>query len=314
MDPLRILAETTGFFTRAQAREAGVPDRMIAPMLRRGTWHRIRRGYYTFTDLWKPLDETGRHRVRCRAVLHSLGDSVCLSHVSALVALGIDTWGMDLSRVHVTRLDKGAGRVEGDVVHHVGRGLGDDVVEVDGLRVMVADRALVEAGSRASAESALVSFESCLYKGLTTYDALQERFVKMQHWPHTQHLHVPVRMATDRSQSVGESRGNWLFWTFHIPRPQQQFEVYDADGVLVGTCDWGWPDRKALGEFDGELKYGRLLKPGQQPGDVVFAEKQREDLLRDITGFTMVRFVWADYDRPRLSAARLQRALGLQAG
>lgn len=314
MDPLRIIAETAGFFTRAQAREAGVAHREIVLLVRQRTWHRIRRGYYTFTDLWTPLDDTGRHRVRSHAVLHSLGSCVCLSHVSALVELGIDTWGMDLSRVHVTRLDKGAGRVEGDVVHHVGRALADDVTEVDGRRVIVADRAIVEAGSRTSGESALVSFESCLYKGLTTYDALQERFKQMEHWPHTQHLHVPVRMASNLSQSVGESRGNWLFWIHRIPRPQQQFEVYDGDGVHVGTCDWCWPERKTLGEFDGELKYSRFVAPGQQPGDVVFAEKQREDLLRSITGFNMVRFVWGDYDRPRLSAARLQRALGLRAG
>jgi hypothetical protein len=314
MDPLRIIAQTQGFFTRAQAHESGAGDRDVVRLVRRGVWHRIRRGYYTFTDLWRAADDTERHRIRSRAVLHSLGDKVCLSHVSALVEHGVATWGMDLSRVHVTRLDKGAGRVEGDVVHHVGRSLADDIVEVDGRRVMVADRALIEAASRASNESALVSFESALYQRRATHDALQARFDQMQHWPHTQHLHVPVRMASDRSQSVGESRGNWLFWTYRIPRPQQQFEVYDADGVLRGTCDWGWPEQEVLGEFDGEHKYGRLLEPGQQPGDVVFAEKQREDLLRRITGFVMVRFVWADYSRPRISAQRIEEALRHRAG
>ena len=41
-----------------------------------------------------------------------------------------------------------------------------------------------------------------------------------------------------------------------------------------------------FGEFDGRVKYGRLLKPGQDPGEVVFAEKRREDLIRGVTGGT----------------------------
>ena len=95
----------------------------------------------------------------------------------------------------------------------------------------------------------------------------------------------------------------------HIPAPLLQYQVHDANGALVGTCDWAWPDRNQLGEFDGRVKYGRVLKPGQDVGEVVFAEKQREDLLREITSFGMIRYVWSDYDRPRLAAARLERQL-----
>ena len=62
---------------------------------------------------------------------------------------------------------------------------------------------------------------------------------------------------------------------------------------------------RLLGEFDGRVKYGRLLRPGQTPGDVVWAEKLREDALRRTTGFGMERLVWADLDRPRSTADRL---------
>ena len=68
---------------------------------------------------------------------------------------------------------------------------------------------------------------------------------------------------------------------------------------MIGTCDWAWPDHGVLGEFDGKVKYGRLLKPGQDVGQVVFAEKQREDLIRAVTDFRMVRIIWSDYERPR---------------
>jgi len=46
--------------------------------------------------------------------------------------------------------------------------------------------------------------------------------------------------------------------------------------------DFYWDEQKTVGEFDGKIKYGRLLKPGQRIEDVVFAEKLREDAVRDL--------------------------------
>lgn len=307
MDPLTFLIDTDGFFTRRQALECGVAEREIAGLLRTGVWHRIRRGYYTFAETWTALDDVGRHLVRSAAVLHSLGPHVALSHVSALVARGISTWGMDLSRVHVTRLDKGAGRVEGDVVHHVGDLPASEVEEHNGLRCVALSRALIEAGSRASSESALVSFEFALHAKLVTQQELMATFEQMEAWPHTQHLHVPLRLAQDKSESVGESRGNWVFWSMGLPPPVHQFQVWDGD-VLIATTDWGWPELETLAEFDGKVKYTRLLKPGQDASDVVFAEKIREDEVRRVSGFAMVRFTWSDWGRPVTCERRLRQA------
>ena len=309
MDPLLVLVEGRGFFTRAEALDTGVHPRHFARHLRDRVWVRIRRGYYTFGHLWDAMDEVQQHRARARSVLHSLGDGVCLSHVSSLVEQEVKTRGMPLDRVHVTRLDGRSGRVEGDVVHHVGHVAPEDIVLVNGLKVMVAERAVIEAASRATSESALVAFDSSLNRGLMNYDQLGRRFDSMKDWPHTQHLHVPIPLADAGAESPGESRGRWLCWVFHLPRPQTQFEVHDDNGQLVGTCDWGWVEDAALGEFDGRVKYGRLLKPGQDPGSVVFAEKQREDRLRETTGFTVVRLTWGDFERPRVTAARIERAL-----
>jgi hypothetical protein len=61
------------------------------------------------------------------------------------------------------------------------------------------------------------------------------------------------------------------------------------------------------GEFDGKVKYGRALRPGQDPGDAVFDEKRREDALRD-QGLQVVRWVWAELATFDVVAARLRRA------
>ena len=311
MDPLRFLAETNGFFTRADAREFGYADKHVTAMKRSGHWHTFRRGTYTFSDLWNQMNEIQRHQVRSHAVLRSLGSAVALSHVSGAIEHGIASWGLPLDRVHVTRLDGGAGRVEGDVVHHEGFCLDSDVQEPGKHQVLAPDRCAIEAASWASNEVALVMFDSLLHHRLATYDELQARFRLMQFWPKTRHLHIPVRMADGKCESVGESRGRWLCWACGLPMPELQFPVYDADGVLRGTCDWAWPDHRTLGEFDGRVKYGRLLLPGQDPGEVVFGEKQREDLLRELTGFGMLRLTWSDYERPQVTSHRIARMLKL---
>lgn len=313
MNPLTVVEESQGFFTRVQAREAGYNDRGIAQEMRSGRWFRIRRGYYTSRARWHAATPEERHLIRAHAVLHALGPAVALSHVSGALQHGIATWGTSLDRVHVTRLDGGAGRVEGDVVHHEGLCLDGEIVEVDGHRVLSAVRCAIEAstgrGLKHPGETSLVHFDSFLFEGLGDWDDLQRQFRLMRSWPLVQHLHVPIRMADGRAQSPGESRGRWLFWSSGIPLPRLQYDVVDERGVVQGTCDWCWPEHKLLGEFDGFLKYGRLLKPGQQAGDVVFAEKQREDRLRELSGCAMVRLIWVDYDRPRLTAKRIQALL-----
>lgn len=123
------------------------------------------------------------------------------------------------------------------------------------------------------------------------------------------HLGLVVPMADGRSGSVGESRGRWLFHAGGIPAPELQVKITRPDGTVVGISDWGWTDYNELGEFDGRIKYGRLLKPGQSAGDAVFEEKRREDEMREISGRGMLRLIWDDYSIPQVTLARVRRAL-----
>ena len=125
-------------------------------------------------------------------------------------------------------------------------------------------------------------------------------------------LDLVLRLADGRAESVGESRARYLCWSQGLPRPEVQYQVFDASGRLVGTTDMAWPHLGMLVEFDGRIKYGDLLKPGQQASDVVFAEKQREDLLRRITGFAMERLTWDDLARPVATARRIRERMTRQ--
>jgi hypothetical protein len=50
---------------------------------------------------------------------------------------------------------------------------------------------------------------------------------------------------------------------------------------MFARCDFGWPEYRTIGEFDGAEKYGRLLRPGEKPGDKIHREKIREEGIRE---------------------------------
>ncbi len=94
-----------------------------------------------------------------------------------------------------------------------------------------------------------------------------------------------------------------------LPAPDLQVVVLDERGEFLGRADFGYRARKVLGEFDGRVKY-RIPRGIEDPGDVLFREKLREDNLR-AAGWTVVRWVWADLGRPDAVILRLRNALGL---
>ena len=309
---LRSIARHDGVFLRREAIAHAVDDAALRRATRAGVLVRVRHGAYTFSAAWEAADERQRHVLLSRAAMRVLGDRVALSHHSAAAVLGMDLWDVPLGQVHVTRLDGGAGRTEGDVRHHEGLLLDTDLVQVHGVPVVRPVRAALESASLAGLERGLVTVDSGLRNGWFTAEELTAQHALMQSWPSTQHLHLVTRLADGCSQSVGESRSKYFFHAHRLPAPQLQFEVYDGS-TLVGVSDFAWPALGLLGEFDGRVKYGRLLRPGEDAGDAVFREKRREDLLRRLTGWRMVRWVWADLYYPERTAAWLRAEMRVAA-
>ena len=67
-------------------------------------------------------------------------------------------------------------------------------------------------------------------------------------------------------------------------------------------------EHKTVGEFDGKIKYGRLLRPRQCVEDLIFDEKVREDAVRDL-GLQVIRWIWQDLYRTGVLRGRVRRAL-----
>jgi hypothetical protein len=113
-----------------------------------------------------------------------------------------------------------------------------------------------------------------------------------------------VALADARSESPGESRSRFRMYLASLPDPATQWEVPG----LPFRADFAWPEHGVVGEFDGRIKYGRPLRPGQDLGEVLWEEKRREDLIRS-TGLTVVRWVWSDLADGSM-VARLAHSLG----
>lgn len=228
--------------------------------------------------------------------------SVAVSHQSALVLHGLPIWGLDLSRVHVTRLDGRSGGVVAGVQHHLGVLTETDLGVVDGVLATSVARAAVESACTASFEVAVVGFDAALRAGRVAEDERRRLHSVTAFWPGSAGAREALRFGDGLSESVGESRLRVLMYEHGLPRPRLQTEYRDRHG-LIGRVDFDFEGYDTVVEFDGALKYG-----GGSP-QVLIREKRREDRLRAL-GLTVIRTDWSDLDHPAELAATLHRALG----
>jgi hypothetical protein len=270
---------------------AGWTSKEVQRLLRLGELSPVRRGRYVDGPL--PADTVDRHRLALAAARSQLASGAVVSHVSAAVVLGLPVWPVSPDRVHVTRARASGGR-SGRLVHVHTAPLGaDEITTIDEVPVTTMARTLVDLARTLTFEQAVVVLDAALAAGKVTGEELAEAALRAKGWPGCPGARRAVGFADPGSESVGESRSRVAMQRAGLPAPVLQWQVPDPCGCHIGRTDFAWPALRTVGEFDGQVKYGRLLKPGQEPGDAVFAEKVREDRIRD-TGLEVVRWTWAE--------------------
>ncbi|MDO3394410.1 type IV toxin-antitoxin system AbiEi family antitoxin domain-containing protein [Nocardioides cremeus] len=295
---------------RRELLASGMSDANIRHEMRAGRLTRVRHGAYVATPSWDALDGDGRHEVTTRAVLRQARTDVVVSHTSALPLYAAPTWGIGLDEVHVTRRDGRAGRHEAGTVQHCGAIRDGDVRMLHGVPVMSPTRVALEVTTRAPRTPALVVVNDLLHRGLTTTEELEARYAEgIERWSHTLATDIVLRLANPACESVAESRAWAFFFEQHLPRPESQYLVAGPGGEVVARLDFAWPELKVWVEIDGKVKYLEPWRPGQSAGDVVIAEKAREDMVRELTGWRCIRVTWDDLAHPARLAARLRAAL-----
>jgi hypothetical protein len=291
---------------RRDAVREGWSDDELSRLVRTGELGRLRRGAYVHGTL--PVDAAARHHLLIRVTLAGLHRPAVVSHQSAAVLLGLPLWDVPLDRVHVTRRPRAwndTGRV---LCCHVARLRDDEVVEIDGVQVTDPVRTALDLARALPHEAAVVVLDAALRLGLIAHDELRARLFDIAGASGSRSAARAVVFADGRSESVGESRSRVILHRWKLGPSALQFEVRSAEGGLIGRTDFAWEEHRLVGEFDGRVKYGRLLQPGQDAGDAVFREKRREDEIRD-AGWGVVRWTWSDLHRPDRFAARVRRRM-----
>jgi hypothetical protein len=298
--------EQTPLVLRRDRVTDGWSDDELARARRSGALSRVRRGAYVEGAL--PTAAAVRHHLLVRATVAGLRRDAVVSHESAAVLHGLPTWGLRLGRVHVTRRPPASSDVSRTLRCHVAR-LGDDeVTAVGGIPVTDPVRTALDLARCLPFEVAVVVLDGLLAAGPADGGVLRDRLTRTAGTQGSRAAARAVAFADGRSESVGESRSRVLLHRLGLAPSDVQHPVRAADGRLLGRADFAWETERLLGEFDGRVKYGRLLRPGQAPGDVVFEEKRREDAMR-AEGWGVVRWTWDEISGSGAVAARVGRAL-----
>jgi hypothetical protein len=292
---------------RSQLLDAGFTDDEVRRLVRSGRLTPLRRGVYVEGPV--PDDVLAKHLLQVEAALGGLAEDVVVSHVSAAVLHGLHIWGVPLDRVHVTRARRNGGRC-GTLVHvHTAPLDPAEIVMIGGRPVTSLARTVVDLARSLPFEQAVVSADSAMFHRRThrvERADLVAALARAPRWPGSPAARRVVAFANGLSESVGESRSRVALAAAGLSPPALQWEIHAGDtGALIGRVDFGWPQRRLVGEFDGLVKYGRTLQPGQDPVEVLVAEKLREDALR-AEDLGMVRWIWSDLTNFAPVAARIR--------
>ena len=249
----------------------------------------LRPGAYLPSSDARLRSELNRHALLVRATICKVAPDAVVSHASAVVLYGLPLWRVPLGRVHVSKNRSSGGRVSSLLHSHVATLDADEIAVVDGLAVTRVARALVDFACTASFEQALIPIDAALHRHLVLRSELDDAIARNAGRNGIPRARRVIAFADAGAMSAGESRSRLAIHRAGLPPPVLQYTI-PGTGADV---DFWWPGMRTAGEFDGRTKYGRLLAPGQSAGDAVFAEKVREDRVRD-TAVSVVRWTWEE--------------------
>lgn len=292
MDLQELLDRQGGVVTREQALRSGVSARQLRTGGRR--LQRIRPG--VFAPVGVLADASPAARVGLQVAAAQLTSSVGLVAVGATAALlhGLPLLGpaprrLQLAeRKEVRPQHRGASRTL--VV--------EDVVLVHGVPATSLVRTALDVARTRGSTAGVIAADQVLARGIPSV-ALDAGLAGCRGWPGSRAARRTVAFADGRSESALESLGRVRFAEQGLSAPALQVWLGDEDDRFV-RVDHYWAEHRTVAEADGALKYASAAD--------VWAEKRREDRLRD-AGEEVVRYTWGDaLRRPELLAARVLQA------
>ncbi|MFP5021047.1 hypothetical protein [Pseudonocardia phyllosphaerae] len=307
-----------GLLRRDALRGSGHSDDEIDRLIRTGVLVPVRRGTYRLASAEPPATSEAMHALRARAAAPDLAPDAVFGFATAAVLLGLPLWRVRLDTVHLLRPRPNGARTRGGLQVHSGRLPPDDVAVLDGLRVTTAARTAVDLARTLAPEQALVPLDAALQRAVVatrtarhdpaaaTSEQVTEVLLRTGRTHGAPAARRLLALADPLCESPGESRSRLRMHLAGLPAPVTQWPVPGTSH----RADFAWPELGVVGEFDGRLKYGRSLRPGDDVNEVLWREKRREDRIRE-TGLGVIRWIWLniDDDGPDGMVPRLGRLL-----
>ena len=284
---------TTDWTDRSTLLAADLSPREISAMVSTGQLRRFRRGRYAVAGAWDVANDQQRHRTRARELGSAVAGRAAISHESAALLHGLLLPAGGLSRVHLTWPGSPGRRATPHVTPHRGRLAASDLIEIDGVLLTSVARTVFDVARLGVWHRAIAVADSALRLLLCSREDFVDVIDRHHRVPGAFRARRILEFADPLAESVGESICRLSMAQIGLPAPTLQSVVSSLDNIHDYRVDFEFETMRTVAEFDGRVKYGRLLKSGQSAGDAAFAEKVREDRIRD-TGRQVVRVVWAD--------------------
>jgi hypothetical protein len=258
-----------------------------------GSLVRLLVGVYIATEEWDALSSVGQHLARARAIAPRLRRGSVFSHVTAALIHGWPLVGDAPDRVHV--IDPAVPVIQhraGLVRHPSGPAPRTAATAFDGVPVTApldTATALIATGPP---HVAAVAVDAGIRQGVLALEDLRG-VVPLRPARGSVRAETVLSSLDARHESVGESFAAIRFVQLGLPSCEPQVEFRHRDGT-VDRVDFWFPSLGVVVEFDGRQKYvDPSTLQGRDPGDVLWAEKRREDRLRTLPEVTaVVRVTW----------------------
>jgi very-short-patch-repair endonuclease len=285
------LSAQGGFVTAIEAHSCGYTNVGLHRLVATGDLFRARAGCFVDGRLLNGASPEGRHAITARAVSRGYRQPHAISHVSALVILGLPLLNVAADVVHLTLTGPGPPRtVPGLRVHPE---LPDSVVRLrDGDRVVHPAMAIVQSAALVGVTAGVAAADAALHSGQVTRKDLEIALRVARLGSGRADARAAVDLADGLTESPGESWTRMLFVSLGLPRVEPQVEIRDSRGRFVGRVDFLFRAQRTIVEFDGLVKCA-----GADGRQALVDEKRREDALRSL-GYQVVRLTWRDLHDP----------------
>ncbi|WP_253662573.1 type IV toxin-antitoxin system AbiEi family antitoxin domain-containing protein [Williamsia maris] len=282
-----------GLVHRSNAVQSGHTDAQLARAVAAGELTRVMRGVFTHRS-----DRTPEQAHRLMGIATGSPDgSVVVSHQSAATLHRLEMLRPQLRRVHLT-VGNGVKAHRTAVRHEHEAHLADhEVTTIDGVLVTSLERTAVDVARTTSMgfAGALAVLDSALRLGA---DRSVMASMMLTARRGVAQARRALHHADGNAENPGESWSRAQMINAGLPPARLQHRFRSSTGELLARTDFDWAGL-LVGEFDGMVKYQKLLRPGETPFDAMRREKEREDALRR-AGIMVIRWTWTDLERGRV--------------